>query len=247
MVANMSSQSLRRPSACRHSPLFWAAVGLSVGIWLASWLPETSPWWWGLGCFSVWLLWASRRRQPSFAPESGLRLAVLCTVLGGAWCAALEQAAREAPDRVRVRLRMLPPDASLQLTGCLVDWPEPAVGRLSFDVDVATLQSTPSAAPVPARGRVRLVLPLTRPEQVHEWEQANLTPGDLLAVTATLGRRGRHANPGSYAVGDYLDWRGYDAQGQVIALTRLRPTASPAGSWLKKTAAACHLPVAAGF
>jgi competence protein ComEC len=234
MVASMSSQSFRQPSACRHCPMFWAAVWLSGGILLASWLPETSPWWWGLGCFSVWLLWASRRRQPSFAPESGLRLAVLCTVLGGAWCAALEQAAREAPDRVRVRLRTLPPDTSLRLTGQLADWPEPAVGRLSFDVDVATLQSTPSSVPVPARGRVRLVLLLTRPEHVHEWEQATLTPGDLLAVTATLSRRGRYANPGSYAVGDYLDWRGYDAQGQIITLTRLRPTASPAGSWLKK-------------
>ncbi len=230
----MSSQSFRGPTPCRPAPLFWAAVWLSVGILLASWLPETSPWWWGLGFFSVWLLWASRRRQPSFLPESGLRLAAVCTVLGGAWCASLEQAAWEAPDRVRVRLRMLPPDASLQLTGYLVDWPEPAVERLSFDVDVATLYLSPSSAPVPARGRVRLVLPLTRPEHVREWEQANLTPGDLLSITATLSRRGRYANPGSYAVGDYLDWRGYDAQGQIVALTRLRPTASPAGSWLKK-------------
>jgi len=230
----MSSQSFRRPNACRSAPLFWAAVWLSLGILLASWLPETALWWWGLGFLSVWLLWAVRRRRTDFLPESGLRLAAICAVLGGAWCAALEHAAREAPDRVRVRLRMLPPDASLRLTGYLADWPEPAVGCSFFDIDVATLQSTPLAAPVPACGRVRLVLPLTRPEHIHEWEQANLTPGDLLAITATLSRRGRYANPGSYSVGDYLDWRGYDAQGQVITLTRLRPTTAPAGTWLKK-------------
>jgi competence protein ComEC len=230
----MSSQSLRWLSPYRYAPLFWVSVGLGVGIFLASQLSATPPWCWGLGYSSIWLLWASWRRQPSFLPEFGLRLAAICTVLGGAWCASLEQAVREAPDRVRVRLRTLPPDALLQLTGHLVDWPEPAVGRLSFDIDVATLQSTPWAAPVPARGRVRLVLLLTRPEHLHEWEQANLTPGDLLAITTTLSRRGRYANPGSYAVGDYLDWRGYDAQGQIIALTRLRSTAAPAGNWLKK-------------
>ncbi|MGQ9897440.1 MAG: ComEC/Rec2 family competence protein [Acidobacteriota bacterium] len=216
-------------------PLFWSSIWLSVGILLASGLPETPPWWWGLGFLSVWLLWASRRRQPSFSPEVGLRLAAVCTVLGGAWCTSIERQARESPDRVRVWLRTLPPDTPLWLTGHLTDWPEPAVGCLSFDIDVTTLQSNPSSAPISSVcGRVRLMLPMTRPEHIREWEQMNLTPGDWLAVKTVLSRRGRYANPGSYSVGDYLDWRGYDACGQVIAVTRLRPATSSSGSWLKK-------------
>lgn len=234
MIANLSSQSFRRESARCQAPLFWASVWLSVGILVAFWLPAPHPGWWVAGFFCTWLWWAVRRRQPAFCPESGLRLAAVCLVWGGAWCAAIEHAIREADDRVRVRLRGLPPNAALQFTGYLADWPDPAVGRLFLDVDVATLHLPLPSAPVPARGRVRLMLPLTRPEHTYEWEQVNLMPGDQLAITATLSRQGHYANPGSYAVGDYLDWRGYDAQGQVIALTRLRPTPSHSGFWLKR-------------
>lgn len=254
MVATMSSNSFPPPgppSLLIRAPLLVAAGWFSLGVFGEAGLPHTPPWLWGCGLAGLWLYWAVYRRRITFQPMAGLRLAALCIVLGGAWGASLERYRRELPDRVRVRLRTLAPETPLLITGYLADWPEPAVGRVTFDLEVMTLLPGESdqnrslsnhsaswtanqAAAEPVSGRVRLTLPLTRPEHLLEWERLAFEPGELLGATVTLNRQGRYRNPGSHAVGDYLDWRGYDAQGSVITVTRRPGVRAGHGAWLRK-------------
>ncbi|OYT70778.1 MAG: hypothetical protein CFK52_10125 [Chloracidobacterium sp. CP2_5A] len=233
----MSSDSLPSParlSLTARAPLFLASIWLIAGILAEACLPAASPWAWWLGLAALWMLWASWRRRVAFYPMTGLRLAAACIALGGAWAASIERRALEAGDRVRVRLRAVAPETPLILTGRLADWPEPAVGRVALDVDAATLRLDERMADEPARGRIRLMLPLQRPEQVADWERLALAPGDRVAVKATLDRRGRYENPGGPDAGAYLDWRGADARGQVLLLTRLQAAEAGCGAWLGK-------------
>ncbi|MDW8216774.1 MAG: ComEC/Rec2 family competence protein [Acidobacteriota bacterium] len=232
----MSSNDFpRKPNQLIRLPLFLASLWLAAGIAVERLLSSTPPLLWGLGFAGLWTLWAVQRRRTTFQPMTGLRLAAACLVVGGAWAASIERQAGAADDRIRVRLRGIEPETPLRLTGWLTDWPEPAVGRITLDLDVVTLALPASALAQPVRGRVRLFLPLTQPEHVLEWERLALTPGDLLTVTATLSRQGRYANPGDYDVGAYLDWRGYDAQGYVIAVARVQAASSlTLWRWLRK-------------
>lgn len=234
-VATVSSNDLpARPSRIVRAPLFWAALWIMSGVAGERLLSAAPPYLWGLGFAGLWTLWAVRRRRPSFHPRTGLRLAAACAAAGGAWAASLERQGWEAPDRVRVQLRSVAPDAPLRLTGRVADWPEPAVGRVAFDLDAATLATAQQPAPQTVRGRVRLTLSLTRPEHAPEWEKLALKPGDVVAVEALLSRRGRYANPGDHDFGDDLDWRGYDAQGQVVTATRVWAAPSSDAAWLRK-------------
>ncbi len=233
----MSSNSFLPPgrqSLLARAPLFLASFWLSVGILTEACLPAASPWLWWLCHAALWSLWAARRRRAAFHPALGLRLAAACLALGGAWAASVERRAREADDRVRARLRAVAPETPLVLTGRLAAWPEPAVGRVALDVDVATMRRADQMADEPARGRVRLTLPLLQPEQVAAWERMALAPGNRLAATVTLDRQGRYANPGGQDVAAYLDWRGYDAQGQAWRITRLEAAEARRGAWLGK-------------
>ncbi len=214
-----------------HIPLFLAALCLALGIAGERLLSSTPPCLWGLSFAGLWTLWAVWRRRPHFHPRTGLHLAAICTIVGGAWAASIEQQVWETADRVRVHLRSTVFDVPLQVTGRVADWPEPAVGRVVFDLDVATLKLPHQPCAQPVRGRVRLTLPLTRPEHLPEWHQLALQPGDLVTADVWLTRRGRYTNPGDYDVGAYLDWRGYDAQGQVVTLTRRQ--AAPASNLLR--------------
>lgn len=162
-------------------------------------------------------LFRQRNRPPDHFGR--FLLALACFSFGG-WRESLEIRAREAPDRIRTITALRNEEKPIEVAGTLENWPEPALGRVILIVSTNRIQTDGWR---PARGRLRLTLPLDRPETVAEWKKLALSPGDGLKLTVRIGRTARYNNPGSPNFGDWLDFHGFDASGEAVEIVRETP------------------------
>lgn len=196
-------------------PLWLAAWFFAVGVGFSRYaFPAPSTAW--LSIASFFLLFGLFARN--WSPVSRHRslvflLAVFCV---GGWRETVEIRSREAPDRIRTFLGARE-ETTVELTGTLEHWPEPALGRVILVISTSRIQMDGWR---PVRGRLRLTLPLDRPETLAEWRNLALSPGDGLKLTARVGRMARYNNPGGPDFGDWLDRKGFDASGEAIAIAR---------------------------
>lgn len=197
-------------------PLWSAAWFFAIGVAFSRYGITLPPAALFFGGFLFLLLGLLRRR--SRPPDRvGLFLFALTCFSFGGCRESVEIRSREAPDRMRTFLTASKEETPVELAGRLEGWPEPAPGRVILIVSTTRIHTDGWH---PARGRIRLTLPLDRPETVSDWEKLALSPGDGLKLTVHIGRTARYNNPGGPDFGDWLDRGGFDGSGEAISIVR---------------------------
>lgn len=197
-------------------PLWSAAWFFAAGVAFSRYgiLPPPAVLIFGGFFFLPFALFRQRHRLPG---HFGLTLLALAGFSFGGGREALEIRAREDPGRIRTIIAARNGENPLELVGMLENWPEPALGRVILIVSTTRIQTDIWR---PARGRIRLTLPLDRPETIAAWRNLDLSPGDGLKLTVRIGRAARYNNPGGPNFGDWLDFHGFDASGEAIEIVR---------------------------
>lgn len=199
-------------------PLWRAAWFFAVGVGFSRYAFPAPPSAW-LVAAAFFLLFGLFTRKRPVNHRLMTAFFLSACFFGGGWREAVEIRSREASDRIRTFLGARE-ETTVELTGTLEDWPEPALGRVILVVSTTRIQTDGWR---PVRGRLRLTLPLDRPETLAEWEKLGLSPGEGMKLTARIGRTARYQNPGGPDFGDWLDRKGFDASGEAIAIARASP------------------------
>lgn len=205
------------PLRPRFQPMLFVAAAFSLGIagepylhaplWL--WFASTG------GCFFLGLfsyLKSNREGVSSSLPASWALLAgMMCA---GALLVHLERLDRQ-PQRLRELYQrgIIRPTEPVDVVGRLSRPPEDAPQRVYLDVDVERIQTLKRVHP--ARGQMRLMVPLVDEVAEAQYAGRHLRYGDRIRVLTFLRRASRYRNPGSPNYTEYLDQHGYDVSGVV--------------------------------
>lgn len=206
--------------AIRLRPLWTAAPLFTAGIALARLGALDSASLWGVA-FIVTLTLALVAWKRTGATVAALVCALTACFCAGGLRLSVAHQSRTAADCLRARIAANPGDASVELIGELTAWPEPAVRRVRCVVNVRALVQAGEL--VPSCGRVRLTLPLERPEHVRAWERLAVRPGAQLKISARLTQTARFRNPGGFDLETRLNDDDEDAVGVIVDLQQLSP------------------------
>ncbi|MBI4467909.1 MAG: ComEC/Rec2 family competence protein [Acidobacteria bacterium] len=108
--------------------------------------------------------------------------------------------------------------APIEIKGRLATAVERAPGRAILSIRVDQIRSGHER--FRARGRVRLTVAASHPDQRAMMESLRLRSGTRVAAWATVNRQARFLNPGSFDLDAYMDWTGLDLSG-IIKSPRL--------------------------
>ncbi|MCS6804062.1 MAG: ComEC/Rec2 family competence protein [Acidobacteriota bacterium] len=211
------------PLSLTFQPMLFVAAAYCVGIALAGSLNMPLLMLYGLALICclialVGLIVGSSRagRYGAHMTSAALLIGFVCA---GGLLFRLEQSA-PAPYRIRslYQAGRIQPHEPVQIIGVLSGMPVAAPERVYLDIEVQRVKSR--TVEQHARGRVRLMLPLTDEVMQQLSDQLRLSYGVRIRALTTLQRADRYRNPGSFEYTEFLDQRGFDASG-VLKSPRL--------------------------
>ena len=104
-------------------------------------------------------------------------------------------------------------DDPVELEGRLAAPPEPALRRYYLDVEAESLRTRRRV--IQAKGRARLMIPISDKITAEEFARLALDRGSRVRVLVRLERARNYDNPGSPDFNDFLERNGYDLKGVI--------------------------------